>query len=423
MTKAEKDKNYVWHPFDVIDLPENVFIKKGTGVYLHTNDGRKIMDAISSWWVNIHGHRNRFISSAIAKQLRQLEHVIFAGFTHEPAIRLAESLVKILPGKMSKVFFSDDGSTSVEVALKMAFHYWHNLGKPKKKVIALEGAYHGDTFGAMSVGGRGGFNEPFEPYLFDVSFIDLPGFKNLEGLLVEFEKLCQSGQVAAFIYEPLVQGSAGMRMYPPEALEKLLQIAKKYEVICIADEVMTGFGRTGKNFASEYCETKPDIICLSKGLTGGYLPMGVTTTNERIYKAFESKDIYKIFLHGHSYTANPLACAAANESIRILLTKECQQNIERITSHFSFLTSHLQNHPKLLNVRSFGCILALEVKNESDSSYFNPLRDRLYHAFLEKDILLRPLGNVIYVMPPYIITTKQLNYIFKTIEEVLHSID
>jgi adenosylmethionine-8-amino-7-oxononanoate aminotransferase len=423
LTKAEKDKSYVWHPFDVIDLPENVFIKKGTGIYLHTNDGRKIIDAISSWWVNIHGHRNRFISNAIAKQLRQLEHVIFAGFTHEPAIRLAENLVRILPGNMAKIFFSDDGSTSVEVALKMAFHYWHNLGKPKKKVVALEGAYHGDTFGAMSVGARGGFNEPFEPYLFNVSFIDLPGFQNLEGLLANFEKLSQSGEVAAFIYEPLVQGSAGMRMYSCEALEKLLKIAKKYEVICIADEVMTGFGRTGKNFASEYCDTKPDIICLSKGLTGGFIPMGVTATSEKIYKAFEGKDINKTFLHGHSYTANPLACAAANESIRILLSKECQKSIARIASQFSLQTAHFQSHPKLLNARSMGCIIALEVKNESDTSYFNPLRDRLYHAFLKRDVLIRPLGNVLYVMPPYIISDKQLDHIFKTIEEVLLTID
>ena len=421
MTKSDKDKTYVWHPFDVIDLPENVCIKKGTGVYLHTQDGRKIMDAISSWWVNIHGHRNPHITKAVSKQLRYLEHVIFAGFTHEPAIKLAENLIKMLPSNMSKVFFSDDGSTSTEVALKMAIQYWHNQGKAKKKIIAIHGAYHGDTFGAMSVGARGGFNQPFEPYLFDVEFIDFPNFENLESLS-QFQKLCLTGEVAAFIYEPLVQGSAGMRMYSPEILEKLLQIARKNDVICIADEVMTGFGRTGKNFASSYCETQPDIICLSKGLTGGYLPLGATVANQKIVEAFQTKDIHKIFLHGHSYTANPLACAAANESIRLLQTSACQDNILRITAHFSLLASQLIGHPKLENVRSIGCILAMDIKNEEDNSYYNPLRDRLYHSFLEKNILLRPLGNTLYILPPYIISEKQINHIYKTILDVLEEI-
>lgn len=422
MTKADKDKNYIWHPFDVLDLEENIIIKKATGMYLHTLDGRKIMDAISSWWVNIHGHRNRFISNAVAKQLRVLEHVIFAGFTHQPAITLAESLLKILPGKMSKVFFSDDGSTATEVAIKMAIHYWHNLGIPKNRIIAIHGAYHGDTFGAMSVGERGGFNTPFEPFLFQVDFLDFPTNENLNNTLNIFEQSCLKGNVAAFIYEPLIQGSAGMRMYSPEYLEKLLIIAKNNNVICIADEVMTGFGRTGKNFASEYCTITPDIICLSKGITGGYMPLGVTATNAKIYQVFESKNLSKIFLHGHSYTANPLACAAANESIRLLLAEQCQTNMKRISKQFLILQTMLAIHPKLKNVRHLGCILAMDVVNETDNSYFNPLRDKLYNNFIKQNILLRPLGNTIYIMPPYIITDKQINQIHNAILVALENI-
>jgi adenosylmethionine-8-amino-7-oxononanoate aminotransferase len=418
LTKKEKDSAFVWHPFDVMNLEENLFIKKGTGVFLHTQDGRKIIDAISSWWVNIHGHRNSHISKAVSKQLRYLEHVIFAGFTHEPAIRLAENLIRILPGKMDKVFFSDNGSTATEIALKLAIQYWANNKVPKTKIIALKGAYHGDTFGAMSVGERGGFNIPFEPYLFDVEFLDFPE-NNTEKCILQLDEYCKNGDVAAFIYEPLIQGSAGMRFYSPLLLDKLLKIAQQHQVICIADEVMTGFGRTGKNFASEYCTQKPDIICLSKALTGGYLPLGATVVNNKIFSAFEGKDIHKTFLHGHTYTANPLACAAANESIRILLSKECLNNRERISTKFEELKSALEKLPNLENTRTMGCILAFEVKNSNDTSYFNPLRERLYKSFLEKNILLRPLGNTVYLMPPYVIDNKTIDYIYKAIKEVV----
>jgi len=418
LTKAEKDKAYIWHPFDVMQLENHIFIKKATGVYLHTNDDRKIIDAISSWWVNIHGHRNIHITKAVSKQLRYLEHVIFAGFTHDPAIKLAESLVKILPGNMSKIFFSDDGSTAVEVAIKMALQFWHNKGEKRSQIIALEGAYHGDTFGAMAVGARGGFNEPFERHLFDAQFIDI-ATGDLNALYSSFESLCKSAATAAFIYEPLIQGSVGMRMYDAETLEKLLKIAKSNQVICIADEVFTGFGRTGKYFASEYCETKPEIICLSKALTGGYLPLGVTAATERIFQAFNNLEISKIFLHGHSYTANPLACAAANESIRLFLSAECQKNIARIAHTFENWKLELSTSPNILNLRSLGAIFAFEVVNTQTKGYFNPIREKIYRLFLEKNILIRPLGNTIYVLPPYIMSGKELNYILKSIKEVL----
>lgn len=419
MNLSQKDKSFVWHPFDIYNS-ENIIIKKGSGVYLHTKDGRKIIDGISSWWVNLHGHRNTKISKAINKQLRYLEHVIFAGFSHEPAIKLAESLCKILPGEMQKIFFSDNGSTSTEVALKMAFQYWYNKNKKKIKVMALQGAYHGDTFGAMSVAERGGFNVPFEPYLFDVVFIPFP---DDDLVLDQFEAACKSTDAGVFIYEPLVQGSAGMRIYAPEMLEKLLLIAKKYDVICIADEVMTGFGRTNKLFASEFCQTKPDIICLSKGITGGYFPLGATAVNTRIAERFATKQIDKIFLHGHSYTANPLACAAANASLEILLSSESTQNRLKISENHIAFVEKIKGNPKIKNAKTFGTILALEVKNDTDTSYFNNLREFLYTEFLKRDILLRPLGNVIYVLPPYIISENQLNRIYAAIEEVLGLIE
>lgn len=416
MRISEKDTKYVWHPFDVYKLPHNLLIKKGTGAWLHTHDGRKIFDGISSWWVNLHGHRNRHINKAVAKQLRYLEHVIFAGFTHAPAINLAESLIKILPGGMEKIFFSDNGSTATEVALKLAVQYWHNHNIiEKKKIIALQGAYHGDTFGAMAVAERGGFNVPFEPYLFEVEFLPLPSAQSVE----VFENTCKKGDVAAFIYEPLVQGSAGMRMHSPLFLDTYLAIAQKYNVITIADEVFTGFGRTGKLFASEYCSHTPDIICLSKGLTGGYLPMGATAVNSKILAAFKSKSIELTFLHGHSYTGNPLACAAANESLRLLLSRECVQQRAMIEDTFKKWAQDFQNHPKLNHARSIGCLFAFEVKNPNDTTYFNPVREWLYAKFLEKNVLLRPLGNTVYVLPPYCATAKDLNTVKNVILNVL----
>lgn len=417
MTLISKDNSFVWHPFDVYNS-ENLLVKKAKGIYIFLQDGRKIVDGISSWWVNLHGHRNTTITNAVSKQLRYFEHVIFAGFTHQPAIHLAENLCKCLPGEMKKVFYSDNGSTSTEVALKMSMHYWHNKNQNKKVIIAIEGSYHGDTFGAMSVAERGGFNLPFEPYLFDVKFISFP---NNEESIMQFSYICQTNEVAAFIYEPLVQGSSGMRIYKPEILEKLLKIAKINNIICIADEVMTGFGRTNTLFASNQCETKPDIICLSKGLTGGYLPLGATAVNQKIINGFESKEIKNVFLHGHSYTANPLACAAALASLKITLSNESIKNRKNIELwHRNFIEKIKEKNYPLKRLEYIGTILVLEIDNQSDTSYFNSLREYLYIEFLNRNILLRPLGNVIYVLPPYIISKVELNKIYKAIEEILN---
>lgn len=423
MKLPESDKKNIWHPFtSLVDGPEPLLVASAHGVYLNLQDGRKIIDAVSSWWVNLHGHSNPAIANAIAEQAKKLEHVIFAGFTHEPAIRLAENLLSILPKNQSKIFFSDNGSTAVEVALKMAIQYWHNQGiKNKTKIIALDGAYHGDTFGSMSVGERGAFTNAFAPYLFNVSFIDFPTEENRENVLKDFEEKLLTDQFGVFIYEPLVQGAAGMRMYSPEILEKLISMAKKYNVICIADEVFTGFGRTGKLFASDYLKSQPDIIAVSKGITGGFMPLGVTSCSDKIVEAFRSHEASKTFFHGHSYTANPLACAAANASLNLLMSEECQQNIQRISENHLIFISKNRDRDIIKNIRSRGTILAIELKTGEETSYFNETRKKIYPYFLERNILLRPLGNVIYVLPPYIIINEELNFVYSAIEDFFDS--
>ncbi|MDH5365705.1 MAG: adenosylmethionine--8-amino-7-oxononanoate transaminase [Cyclobacteriaceae bacterium] len=417
-----RDKESIWHPFTQLTSPiDPIAITEAQGIYLHTEDGRKIMDAISSWWVNLHGHSNPHIANAIEKQAKTLEHVIFAGFTHEPAITLAENLLSILPSNQSKIFYSDNGSTAVEVGLKMAFQYWHNQEIEKKKMIAFNGAYHGDTFGAMAVGDRGAFSAPFSPFLFDVAFVDCPNKINYEEILFQFKKYVDSGDVAAFIFEPLVLGSAGMLMYDAEYLDEMIEYAQLHDVICIADEVFTGFGRTGKLFASDYLKNKPDIFALSKGLTGGTMALGVTSCTEKIIEVFRSNDILKTFFHGHSFTANPIACAASNASFDLLMKEDCQKSINKISTWQKEAGHNWSAHNKIKEVRQLGTILALELDTSDASSYVNEVRHRLYPFFLERDILLRPLGNVIYVLPPYIITKPEIEKVYSAINELLNS--
>jgi len=424
MNWLERDSASIWHPFtQLVNGFEHIMVEKAEGMYLHTSDGRKIMDAISSWWVNLHGHSNPKIAEAVANQAQNLEHVIFAGFTHAPAIELAEKLLSILPKNQSKIFYSDNGSTANEVALKMAFQYWYNKGnEERKKVIAFEGAYHGDTFGAMSVGDRGPFSAPFSPFLFDVEFLPMPENGNEDELLQKFYQLVESGKVAAFIFEPLVLGSAGMKMYDAKFLDKLLKVAQDKEVICIADEVFTGFGRTGKHFASDYLENKPDIFCLSKGLTGGTMALGVTSCTDKIMEPYKSTDIMKTFFHGHSFTANPIACAASIASFELLIAEKTQTQIVRISQWQKEFHNRISSHPKVLNSRVLGTIFALELKTDSDTSYVNEVRHKLYPFFLERDILLRPLGNVIYILPPYIIKKEEIEKVYEAVEEMLESL-
>ncbi|MCP4460636.1 MAG: adenosylmethionine--8-amino-7-oxononanoate transaminase [Cytophagales bacterium] len=416
MIWQETDNQNIWHPFGPIQGREPLIIERGEGAYLITPDGREILDGVSSWWVNLHGHANPIIAKAIADQAQKLEQVIFAGFTHKPAIHLSENLLSVLPSNQSKLFFSDDGSTSVEVALKLAIQYWHNRGEERSKIIAIEGAYHGDTFGAMSVADRNLFSEPFDSRLFEVHFIPFPegdGANTIE----EFEKLCDEN-TAAFIFEPLVQGAAGMRIYNKSILNQLLKIADDYKVVTIVDEVMTGFYRTGKFFATDYLDYQPELVSMSKGLTGGFLPMGITSASERLVREFDNNELNKTFWHGHSYTANPLACAAANASFEILTSKACQSQIKMISDAHVDFVERMNSNDQLNQINSIGTILSMSLKTE-DSGYTSSIRDRMYDYFLDRNILLRPLGNVLYILPPYVISQNDLIRVYEEIAKFL----
>lgn len=412
---VKKDRACIWHPFTQMHTARPpIPIVRAKGTYLYAEDGNSYLDAISSWWVNLHGHAHPYIVQKIKSQAEVLEHVIFADFTHAPAVELASRILSILPGAMSKVFYSDNGSTAVEVALKIALQYWHNRNAPRTKVICFKNSYHGDTFGAMSAAGKNEFNRPFWKHLFDVESID-PPLKGQENLsLLQLRSILNQGNIACFIFEPLALGSGGMIIYPSQGLDKLIQCCRQHQVLTIADEVMTGFGRTGTLFASEQVNEKPDLICLSKGLTGGFLPLGVTACANDIYNAFLGDHLHQAFLHGHSYTANPLACSSALASLDLLLEDTCSAQREMIAESHKEFCRQWQLHPKLKRCESLGTILALEYQAEN-SSYFQPMRDRLYHFFLSKGILLRPLGNVLYILPPYCIQNEELKLIYDQI--------
>lgn len=419
---SQRDSKVLWHPFTQhYTAPFSIPIVRGEGVYLYDENGKRYIDAIASWWVNLHGHSHPYLAQKVAEQFLKLEQVIFAGFTHEPAVRLAERLLEVLPESHSRIFYSDNGSTSIEVALKMAIQYFHNQGQTKKtKIIALENGYHGDTFGTMSVGAKSGFNAPFDSFLYETIYLAVPAGDGASKALEQMEALMlESDQIAAFIFEPLIQGAGGMVMYEPEVLDKLVSLAKQHQVITIADEIMTGFYRTGKMFATDYIETKPDIICLSKGLTGGAMALGATSCTEKIYEAFLSEDRRKTLFHSHSFTANPLACTVALASLDLLFATETQQSIERIhLSHKQFINRfETANRDKIVDIRLKGTILVIEINTSGGTSYFSNIRDLAYNFFLEKGILLRPLGNVIYLLPPYCISNEDLNYIYDSIDE------
>lgn len=416
---SDIDKQYVWHPFTPqLTTEKNINLVKGEGVYLIDENGNKYIDAFSSWWVNLHGHAHPYIAKKIAEQALTLEHAVFAGFTHESGATLAKRLLQHIPHH-NKIFYSDNGSTAVEVALKMAFQYWHNNGQEKINVLAFENAYHGDTFGGMSVGARNQFNQAFSKLLFEVHHIAVPTKENKNEVVEQFKTLVKQHQFSTFIFEPLVQGAAGMIIYDAQTLDELIKIAQQNNIICIADEVMTGFGRTGKFFATDYLQNKPDIICLSKGITGGFMPFGATTCNTKIYNAYLTNDKYKTFFHGHSYTGNPLACAAALASLDVLESVETQNNIERISKKNNAFVIQLQNNKAVKQANSLGTILSIEVKTNENTSYLNSLADVIPSFFLERGIIIRPLGNVIYCIPPYCINDEELERIYKAILEFL----
>lgn len=417
---SERDKKVTWHPFTHQKealLPLNIV--KGEGVYLIDEKGNKYIDAFSSWWVNLHGHANSYIAEKIYQQARTLEQVAFSDFTHSQAVILAERLLSHLPANQHKIFYSDNGSTSVEVALKMAIQYQHNMGKPKRKIIAFENGYHGDTFGSMSVAERNVFNMPFSSFLFEVILVPVPLKGKEESALKKLQEALKENDVCGFIFEPLVQGAGGMVMYEPEALEKMLTMCKAHECITIADEVMTGFGRTGKFWATNYINTKPDIMCLSKGITGGFMPLGATSCAEFIYNAFVSDDKTKTFYHGHSYTANPLACAAANASLDLLEKEEVHEKVQQISAFFERMKNKYQHHPSITDSRSRGAILALELKSAEGTFYLNQLGKKITAFFLQRGIIVRPLGNILYFIPPYCITETQLIQLENCTDELL----
>jgi adenosylmethionine---8-amino-7-oxononanoate aminotransferase len=420
MNLSERDKKHNWHPYTQHKTaPDFPAIVKGKDALLWDENGNEYIDAIASWWVNPFGHSNAIIANAIYQQLTTLEHVLFGGFTHQTAVLLAEKLMGILPSNQQKLFYSDNGSTAVEVAIKVALQYNYNKGIKKTKIIAFEDAFHGDTFAAMAASGISFFTEAFQGSLLEVTRIPVPTLGNEEKCLSLLENLVKTNKYAAFIYEPLVQGAAGMVMYATEILEQLLTICKQNNVFTIADEVMTGFGKTGKTFASDYLAQKPDMMCLSKALTGGTIPMAITTFSQEIFDGFYDEDINKALFHGHTFTANPTGCAAALASIQLLQTDEMQRNIERVhQSHLAF-QEQIQNHPKVKTTRVLGVIFALEIKTDTQESYYGNLRNKLYNFFIENGVILRPVGNIVYILPPYIIADSQLQKVYQTIEKAL----
>ncbi len=420
MNLSERDLLYNWHPYTQ-HKTASIFpaIVKGKDALLWDENGMEYIDAIASWWVNPYGHSNQVIADAIYKQLTTLEHVLFGGFTHDKAVELSEKLIEILPSNQKKIFYSDNGSTAVEVAIKVALQFFYNKGNKRTKIIAFEDAFHGDTFGAMAASGISFYTQAFSDSLLEVVRVPVPTAGNEEKALQILKGHLETNEFAAFIFEPLVLGAAGMVMYQPEVLDKMIAICNNNNVFTIADEVMTGFGKTGKTFATDYLINKPDMMCLSKALTGGTIPMAITTFTQEIFDGFYDDDVNKALFHGHTFTANPTGCAAALASISLLQTNEMQDNIQRINqSHLAF-ESKINNHPKVKTTRILGVIFALEVKTENEESYYGTMRNKLYNFFIEKGVILRPVGNIIYILPPYIITDNQLQKVYQTIENAL----
>ena len=418
MTLTEKDQQYLWHAYTqhkTSDTP--IAITKGKDALLWDENGNTYIDAIASWWVNPYGHSNERLARKAYEQLTSLEHVLFGGFTHQPACDLAEALLKILPKNQSKVFFSDNGSTAVEVAVKIALQYHYNRGEKRTTFIAFEEAFHGDTFAAMAVSGISLYTTAFQGQLLDVVRIPIPEKGQEEACKQRLLEVIAKEPCAAFIFEPLVLGAAGMRMYAPEVLDELIQICREHQVLTIADEVMTGFGKTGKTFACDYLKQMPDMICLSKALTGGTIPLSVTTTTEAIYQAFYSDDISKALFHGHTFMANPTGCAIALESLKILAEDEMQANLKRIHSRHVAFAAKMDKHPKVAHTRTLGVIVALDLQVPDTGEYYGTIRNELYRFYISHGVILRPVYHTIYILPPYIITDKQLDRVYQVVEE------
>lgn len=415
MSVADRDRAAVWHPYTQMQIAAPpLVVTRGEGAYLYTEDGRRILDGISSWWVNIHGHSHPKLNDALARQAGELEHVIFAGFTHRPAVELAERLLGVLPPGLTRVFYSDNGSTAVEVALKMAFQYWRNIGQPERDTfITLTNAYHGDTVGAMSASEDSVFTAAFRPLLFRV---DRAGtLAEIESKLIEL-----GGRAAGVLIEPMLQGAGGMIVWPAEFVAGVRRLCDQQGTLMIADEVLTGFGRTGRMFACEHAGVTPDIICLAKALTGGYLPLGATVVTSQIYDAFLSEDRAKTFFHGHSFTANPLACAVAIASLDLFREEPVMLRVCELERRLRAGLDPLRKLASVREVRVIGGVGIVELR--SALGYLDHLGPRLNAEFLRRDLLLRPLGNVVYFMPPYVISDSETDWALEQISQVLQTL-
>ena len=418
MTIASRDKKYIWHPLTQHKTSGDMLAIRGArGAVLFDEEGKSYIDAIASWYTVVYGHCNDRITGPVAAQMKQLDQVVFSGFTHEPAVKLAESLIRILPSAQEKVFFSDNGSTATEVGIKMALQFHYNRGERRDVLLAFEEGFHGDTFGAMSVSGLSVYNGAFEDHFLKVLRIPVPNGRNNAEVLSGLEQILAENAVAGFIYEPLIQGAAGMKTHDVAGLEDILKTCRKAGVLCIADEVMTGFGKTGRTFASEHLAVEPDIMCLSKALTAGLLPLAVTSCTGQVFDAFYGDDISKGLFHGHTYTANPLACTAALAGIELLLSVGMQEHIKRIMRNHRAFAEELRTQKRVKNLRQLGIILAFELDLEMER--YGDLRNRLFRFFMECGIYLRPLGNTIYIHPPDITTDEQLKRIYDSVTKAI----
>lgn len=419
---SQRDQRHIWHPLTQHKThPGLLGITRASGVYLYDEDDKSYIDAISSWYTAVYGHCHPYITGKVSAQMLQLDQVIFSGLTHKPAVELAECLMRLLPENQQKLFFSDNGSTAVEVAIKMALQYHFNQGHQNTVLLAFEDGFHGDTFGAMSVSGLSVYNGPFDGLTLKVQRIPVPHSENVDAILATLDELLESHRVAAFVYEPLIQGAAAMKMHNPKGLNSILAFLKSKNILLLADEVMTGFGKTGTFFASSQLDTKPDIICLSKALTAGLLPMAITSCTQEIFDGFYSDEIAKGFFHGHTYTANPLACSAALAGLELLESTEIQDSIRRISEAHNAFKDQVRNHPLVREVRHLGVILAVELNLDTDR--YGNFRDKVFTFFMEKGIYLRPLGSTVYLLPPYIIKDEELSKLHLAILDLLHHLE
>ena len=412
------DKNHIWHPLTQHKIAKDpLAIKSAKGCILTDFQGNEYIDGISSWYTAVYGHCNPEITASVKRQMDELDQVVFSGFTHKPATDLAEALIDILPTGQQKLFFNDNGSTATEIGIKMALQYHHNRGNRRNVMLAFEDGFHGDTFGAMSVSGLSVYNGAFEDHFIQVERLPVPNGTNNQEVLDILKSKLQNNSIAGFIYEPLIQGAAAMKFHDRQGLDDILKVCRANDVVLVADEVMTGFGKTGKNFASDHLSEKPDVVCLSKALTAGLLPMGITTCSQRVFDVFYDEDIAKGLFHGHTYSANPLACTAAFAGIQLLKSEKIQSAISEISAKNQQFVEKIATNPKVKNARTMGVIMAFELNTEMDR--YGSLRDRLFAFFMDRGVNLRPLGNTIYIVPPYVITNEQLEKVYAAILECL----